>query len=170
MIKQRNPLQRNLDRLNMLPRSLRPWAVTRMLGLAIPFVRTARLEIEALDEGRCLIRLRARRRVRNHIGGVHAAALALLAETASGLVFGMNLAPDQLPLLKRMEIDYVSRAQGGLTAQAMLTPDSGARIRDESRGEVAVPVRITDASGGEPARCTLVWAWVSRRGEVQPGR
>lgn len=170
MTSQRNRLQRSVEALNFIPRVLRPWALGRVLGHAIPFVRTARLEIDALDQECCRIRLRPRRRVRNHIGGVHAAAAALLAETASGLVFGMNLAPDQLPLLKRMEIDYLSRAEGSLTAEATMDMQAATRIRAESRGEFTVPVSITDARNGEPMKCRMVWAWTSRREKPQPER
>lgn len=34
-----------------------------------------------------------RRRFGNHIGGLHAATMALLAETATGIVAGMTVAP-----------------------------------------------------------------------------
>jgi acyl-coenzyme A thioesterase PaaI-like protein len=43
----------------------------------------------AIDEA--ILRLRNRRRVQNHIGGIHAAATALLAESATGAVFAMNV-------------------------------------------------------------------------------
>lgn len=161
-----NLLQRRLAWLRYLPRPLRPWAASRMIGVAIPFVRTARLEIERLDTEVCRIRLRPRRRVRNHIGGVHAAAAALLAETATGLVFGMNLAPDQLALLKRMELDYLSRMQGNLVAEATVPTGSADRLRAEARGELRVAVRIEDTSGAEPVRASLIWAWTSRRAKT----
>ena len=42
-----------------------------------------------------------RRKVQNHIGGVHATATALLAETATGMVVGMNLPDEKLPRFQR---------------------------------------------------------------------
>ncbi len=47
----------------------------------------------AIDEA--ILRLRNRRRVQNHIGGIHAAATALLAESATGAVFAMNVRQSQ---------------------------------------------------------------------------
>lgn len=60
-------------------------------------------------------------RVQNHIKGVHACGMALLAESATGAAFGMNLPDEALPLLKSMSIDYVRVAKGDLRAIATLT-------------------------------------------------
>jgi len=72
----------------------------------VPFVGTARLQVETLEPERAILSVENKRRVQNHIDGVHAAAMALLAETATGFVVGMNLPDDTLPLLKSMHIDY----------------------------------------------------------------
>ena len=47
--------------------------------------------IDKLATDEAILRLRNRRRVQNHIGGIHAAATALLAESATGAVFAMNV-------------------------------------------------------------------------------
>jgi len=48
------------------------------------------------------LRLSNRRRVRNHLGGVHAAAITLLAEAAPGFVLGLNLSDDKIQLTKKL--------------------------------------------------------------------
>jgi hypothetical protein len=35
-------------------------------------------------------------------------------------------------------------------------------ITTMDKGEVTVPVTITDESGGEPIQCEMVWAWVPK--------
>jgi hypothetical protein len=101
--------------------------------------------------------------VRNHIGGVHATATALLAETATGMVVGMNLPDARLPLLKRMAIDYQKRAEGAVRAEAWLPAAEVERMRREEKGDVAVPVTVTDAAGTVTVQCEMRWAWVTRR-------
>ena len=78
-----------------------------------------------------------RKIVQNHIGGVHAAAMALLAETATGFVAGMSIPGDRLPLLKSMEVNYVKRAKGNLEAVASLDDEAIAMIvREEKRAKL----------------------------------
>lgn len=107
--------------------------------------------------------LKSRRKVHNHIKGIHAAAMALLAETATGLVVGMNLPDDRLPLIKSLHVDYLKRASGDLKAVATLTPEQRTLILSEPKGEVTVAVRVSDSEGKEPIRCEMVWAWVPKR-------
>lgn len=136
--------------------------LTWAFGRNVPFMHTARLQFRELSEERAVLHLRNRRRVQNHIGSVHAAAVALLAETASGTLLAMNLADDRVPLLKSMQIDYVKRSQGDLLAEATLDADARKRVRAEGKGELVVPVSITDESGAQPVQCSLRWAWVTK--------
>jgi acyl-coenzyme A thioesterase PaaI-like protein len=107
--------------------------------------------------------MKNRGKVRNHIGGVHAAAMALLAETCTGAVFGLGLPPDKLPLLKKMEIDYVRRAQGALRAEATLALPQRRALANKERGDMVVPVKVTDSAGEEPIVCHMTWAWVQKK-------
>ena len=69
--------------------------------------------------------------------GIHAAAMALLAESASGFLVGMNVPDDKLPLIKTMKIDYLKRAQGDLTAIATLEAGQIEQIRQQDRARSA---------------------------------
>ncbi|MGH8292838.1 MAG: DUF4442 domain-containing protein [Gammaproteobacteria bacterium] len=155
-------LNRTVHKLGKLRPALRWRMLTWAFGKNVPFMRTARLQFLELGEERALLHLRNRRRVRNHIGSVHAAAVALLAETASGTLLTMNLPDDRVPLLKSMQVDYHKRAQGGLLAEATLEAGARARLRAEEKGEIVVPVKVTDESGEEPVKCTMRWAWVPK--------
>ena len=75
---------------------------------------------------------------------------------------GINLPDDKLPLIKSLKVDYYKRTQGDMRAVATLTPADVARIQNEPKGEVLVPVTVTDESGGEPIKCEMLWAWVSK--------
>lgn len=85
-----------------------------------------------------MVSIRNRRPVQNHINGVHAAAMALLAETATGFVVGMNLPDDKLPLIKSLKVDYLKRTKGDMRAVATLTPEQVQLVRTTPKGEVLV--------------------------------
>lgn len=157
-----NRMTRQLAPIERLPaplqRTARSWALRR----AVPFTGTARLVYEEVTPGRVVVSIANRRPVQNHIHGVHATAMALLAETATGFVVGMNLPDDKLPLLKSMQIDYVKRAEGGLRASARLSEEQTEALRSQPKGDVEVAVIVTDSAGVEPIRCRMVWAWIER--------
>ena len=158
-----NRMRRTLGRADSLPALLRPKAVSLAIRRAIPFVGTAGVDVLEVSPTRVELALANRRRVRNHIGGVHAAASALLAETASGLVVGMNVPDDAVPVLREMRIRYVRRAEGGLRASARLEPRQAESIQDSLSGDVEVPVMLTDAAGAQPVECVMTWAWRPKR-------
>jgi acyl-coenzyme A thioesterase PaaI-like protein len=155
-------LSRALARVERLPGPLRTWARSQAIGRVIPFVGTAGLRIERLDRERCVIALPNRRKVRNHIGGVHATATALLAETATGMMVGMHLPDAKLPLLKRMGVAYLKRAEGAVRAEAWLPAADAARMQNDEKGDVVVPVTVTDAAGTVTVECEMCWAWITK--------
>lgn len=155
-----NRLTRTLARLDKVPA---PWRqVVRNLALrrAVPFTGTARLGFATMTPEKVEITIANRRRVQNHIQGVHAAAMTLLAETATGMVVGMNVRDDCLPLAKALSVQFKRRAVGDMRAVAHLSPQQRALMQSQDKGEVVVPVTVTDASGEQPIVCEFIWAWV----------
>ncbi len=158
-----NNLGRVVSKFEFLPPNLRSTVISKIFGRVVPLVGTAGLRYEELTPERVVVSIRNRRPVQNHIKGVHAAGMALLAETATGFVVGMNLPDDKLPLIKTLKVDYLKRTQGDMRAVATLTPEQVAMIRTTPKGEVLVPVVVTDESGQEPIRCEMLWAWVPKK-------
>lgn len=155
-----------VTRINHLPAPLRRPLISSIFGFAVRFAGTGGVRFERLDEMRAVLHLRNRRKVRNHIGGIHAAAMALLAESATGAVFGINLPAGKLPLLKNMHIDYLRRANGDLRAEATLEMGQRLLMQNEERGEVTVAVRVTDSQGEEPIQCQMTWAWIPEKSKM----
>lgn len=158
-----NGLQRLVTQARRLPISLQAPVISTGFGLAVRFAGTGGVRFEQLDEGCAVATLRNRRKVRNHIGTIHAAAMALLAETATGAVFGLSVPETHLPLLKNMQISYLRRAEGDLRAVATLSALQRRVIATQAKGDVVVPVTVTDASGLEPIQCQMTWAWVPKK-------
>lgn len=158
-----NTLSRVIEKFSFVPAPLRAGIISRIFGRVVPYVGTSGLLYEDLTPDRVVVSIRNRRPVQNHIKNVHAAAMALLAETASGFVVGMNLPDDKLPLIKSLKVDYLKRTQGDMRAVATLTPDQITQIRTQPKGEVLVETIVTDESGEAPIRCEMLWAWVPKK-------
>ena len=155
-----NRLERQLERLKEVPAFARPWFRSVVLGRAVPFTGTARLRYEAMSASSVQIFVANNHKVRNHIGGVHAMASTLAAETATGMVMGMNVRDDCIPVVKDMRVQFKKRGQGAMRAVAMLTDEQRELIRSSTKGEVTVAVTVTDESGNQPIECEFIWAWI----------
>jgi acyl-coenzyme A thioesterase PaaI-like protein len=143
-----------------VPKSLQSYAWTVGFNSVIPFAGTTGIKIQHLDAQKAVVVLSNRRRVQNHIKGIHATAMATLVESATGMVFGQHV-PDNthIPLLKSMHIDYKRRAIGNLTATATMTDDQAEQIATTDRGAVVIDVKVLDEEGNEPIQCAMEWAW-----------
>ena len=158
-----NQMSRLVGKLSSLPAGMQQWAQTFLLGKVVPFLGTAGMQFEQVTPQRVVVSVANKRKVQNHIKGIHAAAMALLAETATGFVVGMNLPDDKLPLLKSMKINYVRRSSGDMRAVAELTPQQIQTILNDAKGEVTVNVKVTDAANEQPVECEMIWAWVPKK-------
>jgi acyl-coenzyme A thioesterase PaaI-like protein len=158
-----NRLSRAIGRVSKLPGLVRTRALTTVLRTAVPFLGASGVIVEELTESRCIVVVRNRRRVRNHIGGIHAAATTLVAETATGMVVGMNVPDDRAPVVKTIHVEFKKRAKGGLRVTAELTAEQRRAIVETTKGEVEVAARIVDDEGKEPVVATMVWAWTPKR-------
>jgi acyl-coenzyme A thioesterase PaaI-like protein len=157
-----NQLKRVVESSKWLPANVRATVVSKILGKVVPYVGTTGLLYEEITSERVIVSIRNQHKVQNHIKNVHAAAMALLAETATGFVVGINLPDDKLPLIKSLKVDFYKRTKGDMRAVATLTPEDVARITTEPKGELWVPVTVTDESGNEPIKCEMLWAWVPK--------
>ena len=155
-----NKLQRSLMRLDEAPGFMRGWVQSIILRRAVPFAGTVGLRFTGLSTERAEVRLASAPRLHNQSGDVHTSAIHLLAESATGLVIGMNVRDDCTPVLKQSVLLSVQRAKGSLKAVAVLTPEQAAWMQANEQGELSVSVTVTDDTGAEPVQCEFVWAWV----------
>lgn len=159
---EKNFLNRVVSRINALPDSMSIPALSLTLGRAVKFAGTAGVRVEKLTDYEAVVTLKNRKKVQNHIGSIHAAAMALVGESATGFLVGMSVPDDRIPVIKTMKIDYVKRCSGDLKAVAKLSVEDVQRILREEKGEVRVPVTITDSKNVEPVECEYIWAWTSK--------
>lgn len=156
-----NPFVRIANRYEDRPQHLQPPLITQAVGQVIPFVNTAGCFIEAYTNTHVAVRLDNRTEVQNHLGGLHAAAMALLAETASGLVVALNVPPSSAPLLRTMDVSFDRFARHPVQAEAYLTDETAETIQSRPIGRVDVDVRLRAPSNDETlVSSQLEWAWL----------
>ena len=68
---------------SILPNSLHPTAITFVFNHMVKLAGTAGIRIESLTHTHATVSLQNKRRIQNHIGGLHACSMALAAESAS---------------------------------------------------------------------------------------
>jgi acyl-coenzyme A thioesterase PaaI-like protein len=157
-----NPFRKFAEKCLSYPSGLGLWLLTALFRYKVKMVATAGLKITKTDLKSVTFFQKNRSKVQNHIGSVHAAAMALLAESATGFVVGINLPGDKLPLIKSMNLKYVKRSTGSLTAVAFVTDAQIQRMQSEEQGDLMVSVTVTDEAGNEPIICEMNWAWVAK--------
>jgi uncharacterized protein (TIGR00369 family) len=164
-----NQLNRLLARLQdlPLPSASKQWLLTLGAGLVIPYLATSAVAFESVTPEAATLSLRNRRRVQNHMKTVHASAMFLLAEAATGTVLSANLPEGAHFSTTHIEIDYTRRALGDLKATARLDPAQRQAVQREEKGKLRVPVVLTDENGNEPARFVIEWSWKHKNGARQ---
>lgn len=158
-----NRLHRAVKKLEGYPKFLFKPLLSFTIGRTLPFVGTAGVRFEKMTTEEVVVSLKNKKKVRNHIKQIHAAATALLAETATGMIVGMNLPDDKLPLMKTMHINYVKRSTGAMKAVATLDQAQLANMHNEDKGEIRIKVVVTDEAGVEPVECDMLWAWIPKK-------
>lgn len=152
-----------VNKVHKAPQFMQSFLLTKFFNFKVKFAGTTGIIIDKVTHQQTILSLRNKKSVRNHIGGIHAIAAAVLAESATGIVFGMNVPDSCVPLLKSMKVNYQRRMQGDLKAVATLTPEQILLIEQQDKGDMVVQVTITDESGQHPIECEMEWAWVSKK-------
>lgn len=126
-------------------------------------IGTAGIKFEKMTCEKVILTLPNSKKVQNHIQQIHAAASVLLAESASGMIVGMNIPDDKLPLMKSLSSKFIKRSKGAQKAIASLTTQQIEQIRTTEKGEVDVSVQLLDSTGNEVVITEMLWAWIPKQ-------
>lgn len=126
------------------------WLFSRYVCLKAPYFASIRPVFEVLEPGRAVARFRKRRPVTNHIGTVHAIAMANLAELVAGTATEVTVPRSMRWIPRSMTIEYLARAETDVSAVATVP----AIVEGEAH-DVAVPVCITGRDGTHVVQATI---------------
>lgn len=161
-----NQFSKILNVTKYLPAGVRASVLTKTFGKIVPFVGTAGIYYETVQPNQVVVSLDNNKSVQNHIGSVHAVAVTLLAETATGFILGLNLPSDRVLLVKSYQINfYRPLKKGQVAAIATLTDDQRQHILDTPKGEMVIPCVIDDResdSDRDPISVEMIWAWIPK--------
>lgn len=157
-----NRLSKLVKATAKLPKGIRSTLWSKAFGRVVPMVGSANIRYLEVSHAKVVVKIENHRAMQNHIGQVHACAMALIAETATGFVTGMNVPNSCIMLIKSLKIDFKRPSKGAMTATATLTNEQQKLMQSTEKGETLVSVRVTDESGEEPIQCEMLWAWVSK--------
>ncbi len=156
-------IRRVYDTLDHLPAPIKARGFSLVFGRAVKFFRTCGLKFTIIELHHSKVVIKNNKPVQNHLGSVHAVGMAMIAESATGALVGLNVPANCVPVIKHMEIDYLKRAKGDMTAEAMLTQEQIDAMQNNPKGEVNVAVTITDSERKEPIFAQMIWAWTPKR-------
>ncbi|MBI4898561.1 MAG: DUF4442 domain-containing protein [Actinobacteria bacterium] len=115
------------------------------LSLKAPYFRSVRPRVEILRPGHCEVTIKDRRRVHNHIGGVHAIAMCNLAEAAMGALAEASVTREARWIPIAMKVRYLAPARTDLRATATMDPIQHCAAKTD----VDIPVTVRDRTGTE---------------------
>lgn len=158
----RNRLTKLVNATSRLPQGIRSALLSKTFGRVVPMVGSAKIRYVELSPAKVVVTIANHKAMQNHIGQVHACAMALLAETATGFVTAMNVPDTAIMLIKSLKVDFKRPTQGAMTAVATLTPEQQALMQSSDKGETLVQVIVSDESGEAPIQCEMLWAWLAK--------
>lgn len=157
-----NRLSKLVKATAKLPQGIRSKLWSKVFGRVVPMVGNAHIRYLEVSHGKVVVKIENHRAMQNHIGQVHACAMALIAETATGFVTGMNVPDSCMVLIKSLKVDFKRPSKGAMIATATLTDEQQKLMQNTEKGETLVSVQVMDESGEEPVQCEMLWAWVSK--------
>ena len=141
------------------PRPGGRWLFSRIVCLKAPYFGSIRPRFVDLQPGRCEVRIRNRRAVRNHLGTVNAIAMCCMAELAAGTMIDATLPPSHRWIPRGMTVEYLKKAATDLRAVAEFEP--GLQLGNGA-AEVPVLVRVMNPQDEVVFRA-VIKMWVSPR-------
>ncbi len=126
------------------------WRFGRKVCRSAPYVSTLKPRFLELRPALCKVALTNHRRVRDEQGAMHALAMGNLCELAAEMVTEVTIPPTLHWSTRGMTIEYLRKAQTGVTATARLDKNEWTDAQN-----VGVPVSVVDDNGAEVVRAVI---------------
>ena len=161
-----NQFTKLLSVTKYLPAGARASILSKAFGKVVPYVGTTGIYYETVNPNQVVVSLNNTKAVQNHIGSVHAVAITLLAETATGFILALNLPSDRVLLIKSYSVNFHRPIKKGqIAAVASLSDEQRLDILNTPKGEMVIPCVIHDResdSDRDPIIVEMTWAWIPK--------
>jgi len=128
------------------------WLFTQVVKWTIPYTGSVNPRVELLEPGHARISITQRRRLEQHLGSIHAIALANVAEFASGAAMLTALPDGWRGIVTKITLEYFKKARGTVIADSRpILP------KPLVEGEFDFLSDVHDAAGDLVARATVRW-------------
>ena len=162
----KNQFTKLLSVTKYLPAGVRSTVLSKAFGKVVPYVGTTGVYYETVEPNKVVVSLNNSKAVQNHIGSIHAVAVTLLAETATGFILGLNLPSDRILLIKSYSVNfYRPLTKGQVAAIATLSNEQRLAILNTPKGEMVIPCVIDDRESDrerDPIVVEMTWAWIPK--------
>ncbi len=109
-----------------------------------------KIRTSTLVKGHCVSFVDEVGGIRNPFKSIHAAALILLAETASGLCVYTVIGKGDRAIPGQITCNYFKKSRGRIVAECKFD-------RPEKSGDCKAVVKMTDSKGDLTAECLIQW-------------
>ena len=115
------------------------WIFSKFVVLKAPFFGSVRPLVDELAASKCVVVMKKRRSVTNHLGTVHAIAMCNMCELAFGLTMEAGIPRHLRWIPKGMTVRYLKPGKTNLRATCDFP-----QIANLEPGDHCVPVQVTD--------------------------
>ncbi|HET7041512.1 MAG TPA: DUF4442 domain-containing protein, partial [Gemmatimonadales bacterium] len=114
-----------------------------LIAWGIPYSGSIGARVRLLEPGHCILLLRDRRAVRNHLRSIHAVAITNAGELASGLAMTTALPAGTRAIVTKLSTEYFKKARGTIVVECRVAdvPDPKVPM------DVLVEAILTDGAG-----------------------
>ncbi|HVX87882.1 MAG TPA: DUF4442 domain-containing protein [Gemmatimonadales bacterium] len=124
-----------------------------LLARGIPYSGSIGARVRLLEPGHCILLLRDRRAVRNHLRSIHAVAITNAGELASGLAMTTALPAGTRAIVTRLSTDYLKKARGTIVVECRVTDVPHPKVPMDLKVEAV----LTDGAGEVVAKVQANW-------------
>jgi len=126
------------------------------LTFRAPYFSTIHPLIKDLREGFCMVEIKDRRSIRNHLGTINAGAMCTLSELTGGLAIDASIPNNLRWIPKEMTVQYIKKATGKLIGTCSFDPNILVP------GDIRIPLEVKDLSGDTVLKTTILF-YISNR-------
>jgi len=138
------------------------FALEKVFKIGIPFNKPHHINFLKLSKNECQMRMKNKRINHNHLGGIHACAIATLGEFSAGILLCKNFQMIKYRvIMKDISVEYKKQARTDITSLSELSEmeieSILKQIALEDKATILLKTSVKDAQGDEVAIISTNW-------------